>query len=153
MPTAIPTEYLEINSYPLGNAAVRLTSLRPLWKVLYRTSEAVAPYVDGEQSYPSRLAALRVALPGVLWGHVDSDGDPTASIEAGLLANYEELYAAVLAPVSTGDGTRAATWHRGTGAEWTGTAKVLNFDVRELAPRSVRFTLSLLIPAGRLTAP
>lgn len=153
MPVAVGDEHLTINLYPLANPAVRLLSLRPLWAVAYRSAEATVPYVDGEQSYPSRLSGLRVVLPGILVGELDSDGVAHPDPRAGLTANFDELYAAVLAPVSTGDGTRAATWTRPGGITRTGVVKVLNFDVREQDATALSFSLSLLVPAGRLVAP
>lgn len=153
MPTPNATEYLEINSYPLANPCSRLLDLTGMWKVAYRASSETIPYVHGRLSFPTYLDELRLVLPGVLWGHVDSDGGANANPRAGLNENYEELYAAVLAPVDDGDGTRPIEWHRGDGTVWSGLVQVTNFDVRALSPRSISYSLTLAFPAGRLDAP
>lgn len=149
----LATEYLEINDYPLANHCNRLLDLSGMWKVAYRTASIATPYAHGRNSYPTYMDELVIPFPGLLKGEVDSDGTPFADARNGLAVNYEEFYTAVLAPVDTGDGTRAVEWHKATGATWTGTVRVDNFDVRARDAGAIDYTLTLAFPAGRLTAP
>lgn len=151
MPTALTGwERLDIGSYPMANPACFLRDLTGMWRVEYRGASVPVPYVHGRVSYATRLDELTVIFPGLLIGERDSDGGVHADPRAGLVENYEELYAAVLAPVDTGDGTRAVTWHKGNGATWTGTVRVAGFDVRAQDPAAIGFSLTLAFPAGRL---
>lgn len=151
MPTANADEYLEINSYPLANPACRLLDLTSMWNVRYKLEVEGAPYTPGWETFPTDLDGLRLVFPGMLWGHVTSDGATIANARAGLKTNYEELYAAVLAPVTTGEGTRECDWYCGDDTVWTGPVQVANFDVRKKSVRAVRFDLTLLFGEGRLT--
>lgn len=155
MPTLKPgvVEYLEINNYPLHNYANWLSSMTGMRKVAYKIEAESAPYTNGTISYPTWLDGLTVVFPGLMIGEVDSDGVATGDARAGLETNYEEFYAAVLAPVSTGDGTRAVEWHKASGATWTGVVRVGNFDVRDQDPGAMAYSLTLEFRAGRLTAP
>ena len=153
MPTALDVERLVINGYPLANPANRLTDLTGMFRVAYRTQSEARPYVHGRDSFPTYLDELSVVFPGILIGEVDSDGVATADTRAGLAANYEEFYAAVLAPVDSGNGTRAVSWYRGDAAVWTGVVRVDNFDVRGRDAGAIDYSLTLAFPAGRLVAP
>lgn len=153
MPTALSVERLVINSYPLANHCNRLLDLTGMWKVAYRTASIATPYMHGRNSYPAYLDELSVVFPGLLVGEKDSDGNVNADARDGLAENYEEFYAAVLAPVDSGDGTRAISWVRGDGATWTGDVRVDNFDVRAHDAAAINYSLTLAFPAGRLTAP
>lgn len=153
MPTALSVERLVINSYPLANPCNRLLDLTGMWKVAYRSSSQATPYTHGRNSYPTYLDELTTVFPGLLIGNVSSTGVTNADARDGLADNYEEFYAAVLAPVDSGDGTRAISWVRGDGATWTGTVRVENFDVRAQDPAAISYSLTLAFPAGRLVAP
>lgn len=151
MPTALAVERLDINSYPLANPANRLLDLTGMWKVAYRTEPVPVPYAAGRINYPTRLEELTLVFPGLLIGDVDSNGAPNANARTGLTANYEEFYAAVLAPVSTGGGTRAVSWVKAGAVTWTGTVQVRNFDVRAHDAAAISYSLTLAFGAGRLT--
>jgi hypothetical protein len=88
MPTALSVERLHIGSYPMANPCNRILDLTGMWKVAYRTSSEVAPYVNGRTSFPTYLDELTVVFPGLLIGDVDSDGNPNADGRAGLAENY-----------------------------------------------------------------
>lgn len=157
MPTVATgvVEYLEINSYPLANFANRLQTITAMRKVELKIGSADTPYTHGRPSFPTYLDELTAVFPGFIIGEVDSDGTPIANPRAGLEENYEEFYAAVLAPVTTGDGTRAVEWHKVGGAVWTGLVQVGPFDPRDHDQDSGRmdYSLTLTFKAGRLTAP
>lgn len=151
MPTALAVERLVINSYPLANPCNRLLDLTGMWKVAYRTQSIAMPYVAGKVNYPSRLDELTVVFPGLLVGEVNSDGGTNANARVGLTANYEEFYAAVLAPVSTGGGTRAVSWVKaGLATTWTGVVQVRDFDVRARDAAAISYSLTLAFSAGRI---
>lgn len=155
MPTAVGTEYLELDDYPLSNYAVRISDLTALWVVAYRAEVLDAPYVHGGLSFPQYLAAPSVVLPGFVVGEVSSTGSATSGRRAGLAANLDELYTAVLAPVTSGDGTRAAEWHRADSTTWTADVQVSAFDIRSHDQDNGRmdFSLTLTIVSGRFVAP
>lgn len=153
-PTVKPgfVEYLEIDGYPLANHCNWLRDLTGMWKVAYRVSTVPTPYVHGRASFPTYLDELSLVFPGLLIGEVDSDGTPIADARDGLADNYEEFYAAVLAPPG-GDGTRDIEWHRADASVWTGSVQVAGFDVRAHDPAAISYSLTLGFPDGRLTAP
>lgn len=143
------TEYLEISGYPLANPAVRLLDLSPLWSLEYRRTTVPMPYVSGTVPYPTRYAETGLSLPGKVFGFVTSMGVATAGYRAGLAVNLDELRAAVLAEVTTGDGTRPAIWHRGDGTTRTADVQVAGFttSAAEVATE-LDFSLELVVPAG-----
>lgn len=148
-------EYLEINNYPVANYCNRFQSITGMRKVEYKLATAQAPYTNGIETFPGYLDGLTIVVPGFMFGEVASDGTPIANPRVGLETNYEEFYAAVLAPVSTGDGTRAVEWHKATGAVWTGLVQVGPFDPRDHDQDAGRmdYSLTLTFKAGRLTPP
>lgn len=154
-PTAVGVERLIINSYPLSNPCNRLLSVTGMRKVAYKVGSVSPPYVHGDLSFPTYLDGLTAVFPGMLIGNVLSDGTTQSDPRVGLETNYEEFYAAVLAPVTSGDGTRAVGWRKATTATWTGVVQVRNFDVRDHDPDHGRmdYSLTLHFRAGRLTPP
>lgn len=147
------TEYLEINSYPLASPAVRLLDLSPLWTFGYRRFPVPVPYVSGSAPHPVRYEEVIVSLPGKIFGHVDSDGAAIADYRAGLTARMDELFTAVLAEVTTGDGTRAAVWHRADGTTRIADVQVAGFEAQTPVAMELDFTLELAVPAGVWVAP
>lgn len=151
MPDVITaTEYLEIASTPLATPAWRILDLTPLWSsAAVRGDDRVLPHADGVRPERRRVTVTQVALPMVIWGDKNRENTPYGDIRVGLLTNIEALHTAIVVP-TTGDGTRAATWHQATGTA-TADVHVLGLAVRALSPRSVRATLQLSIPQGRFS--
>lgn len=153
---------LTINSILLNRPAFAVLGdetgqggLVPLWIVLDRRGEdRLVPYT-GVIPYPRRATATRHDLRIVVAGDVNQSGTPQADARVGLENNLSYLYTNVVAPVTTGDGTRAATLTMPSGATRTANVHVLG-----LTPTAYAFaedhtwahfegTLHISIPAGR----
>lgn len=127
-----------------------------LWVVLDRRGEdRPLPLAAGVVPYPRRAAATRHDLRIIVAGDVDETGATEADARIGLEGNLGYLYSNVLAPVTSGDGTRAATLTMPSGATRTASIHVLG-----LTPVAYAFaadhswahfegTLHISIPGGR----
>lgn len=145
-------EYLIINSVPLATPAWRLTSLVPLWSgAEVRGQDRILPGVNGVRAYKRRPTVTSLVFRGIVFGLQDREGTPYADFRAGLHANLDVLLTQIVEPVTTGDGTHAATWVR-PGTDKTADVHVVGFTTSDGAvPWEVAFALEISIPAGRFT--
>lgn len=148
------TEYLEIASFALARPDIRLTSLTGLWRVINDGENTRAPYLQGRIGNQHYRDEVTLRLPGFADGSVDNAGAARSNARIGLQDTLEALYTAVLAPVTSGDGSRAAVWHRADGDDWTGYLHVVDFvPTGNKGPTIMLFDLVVKLAAGVWTAP
>lgn len=118
-----------------------------------RGDDRLLPGAAGIIPYQRRLAPARHDLRLLVTGDVNENGVANANSKTGLIANLNYIYANVIAPTGTGDGTRAATL-TATGI----TSRTANIHVLGLKMRRANYddtsaayegTLQISIPAGR----
>ena len=150
MPAVIPTRYLEVGGVPLSiDGAWRVTDYTPLLaEADQRGEDVLVPYQDGRKAKRRWRDSAKVAVPMVIFGKNDENGDLHADEVDGLEANIAFLNDNVVAPVASGDGTRAATLHLPGGAR-TASVHILGLELARLSPIAARGSLALSIPAGR----
>ena len=85
------------------------------------------PGAAGTLPFRRRATETRLSLPFVVTGRVDVDGNENADPFAGLEVNLAFLYAYVILPTNTGDGTRELVWHRPSGSSTTGDVHVIGY--------------------------
>lgn len=150
----VATEYLEIASFAFARPDIRLTSLTGLWRVAYDGENTRAPYVQGRIGNQHYLEEALLRLPGFADGSLDNAGAVRSNARIGLQDTLEALYTAVLAPVTTGDGSRSAVWHKADGDDWTGNLHVVDFvPTGNKGPTIMLFDLVVKLAAGVWTAP
>lgn len=151
--TAVTTTYLEVNSVPLDTYAWRCLSYGDLFSAPpVRGGDLVMPGAVGQRPYPRVIDAAVKSLSMLVRGYVDQNGTPIANALEGLMSNRAYLVANLGLGLSTGDGTVAATFHRGGLASLTGTVTVLAIaDWQNIGGREATFRLDLSIPDGELS--
>ena len=153
MPTAIRTEYAELDGLPLSTAAWDTLSLAGLYdSAEVRGDDPAVPYKRGSLPFRRITGAKAVTLPLVVYGDLDSDGAPHADARIGLQVNLDELKQGIAQPrITSPNGTRLLRHHMPDGTVRTTEAQVLGpLGLSELAPTAVEAGLELLLPEGLL---
>lgn len=160
MPTIITrTEYLSFDaagSYP----AVPLNT--PGWDCqdysgLYGNpptvgEDRIIPGTNGRLAVKRQLDELTVSLPMTIYGEANHEGTAYADARIGMRTNLLFLRTNLLQPITSGNGTRAVTFHLLDGTTDTGSVIVEgDMAVAFAAPTLARAVLRLVIPAGVLT--
>lgn len=153
------TGTLEVDGVNLHTAAWWLVSCVPLWPPVgaaRRYDSVLVPGATGTVPEPFYEGERRESLPFWICGEYAPDGelqDPWPGLEANLNA-----LDAILAPVSTGDGTRSATLTMPSGTPLTADvvilgiapgATVVGTNGDGVSGVGMLATLELVIPAGR----
>lgn len=148
------TYYLVVNSVPLDTYAWRCLSYGDLFSgPAVRGSDLVMPGVAGARPYPRQVAATVVSLSIHVFGWLAQDGSSISDPLVGLATHRDYLRANLGLGLTTGDGTVAATFHRGGApADQTGYVHVLAMaEWQNVGGKEATFRLDLSIPAGELT--
>lgn len=154
---SVPSEvtvYLVVNSVPLDTHAWRVLSYGDLFSApaIRGGQGRVLPGAPGRRATPGVVDATTKSLSMHVFGYKDQDGAAIANPLEGLLTHAAYLRANLGLGLTTGDGTVAATFNRGSLADWTGNVTVLAIaDWQNIGGREATFRLDLLIPAGELT--
>lgn len=144
--------WLEISGVPLAIPAFWTRSLRQLRTRAARGEDQLLPGSAGYVARRRRRTGVRMAFPLVIDGAYDLDGALRSDPWAGLDANTDYLMANVVEPITTGNGTRPAVWHRSDGTTKSADVHVLSLGPPTAAGPTVDFTvLDLSVPAGRFT--
>lgn len=155
MPTAIRTEYAEIDGTPLATAAWDTLSLVDLYDTPdVRGDNPTVAYKRGALAFRRISGPKAITLPLVIYGDFDSDGAPHSDPREGLVINLDELKRLIIAQprVTTPFGTRDLRHHLPDGSEVRhGAIQVLGpLSLTELAPTTVEAALELILPEGLL---
>jgi hypothetical protein len=153
MPTAIRTEYAELDGLPLSTAAWDTLSLAGLYdSAEVRGDNPTVAYKRGALAFRRITGPKAVTLPLVVYGDFDSDGAPHADPRIGLQDNLDELKQNIAQPrITSLDGTRLLRHHMPDGTVRTTEAQVLGpLGLTELTPTTVNAGLELLLPEGLL---
>lgn len=119
-----------------------------------RGEDRILPNALGVIPYRRRVTKTEHNLRLVVVGEVDQAGAPVADHTQGLAANLSYIYANVVAPTGTTDGTRSATLAIPGLASRTAAIHVVKLVPREyyLGEHAVFVgTLTISIPSGRFT--
>lgn len=149
------TGTLTIDGVLLNTPAWDATDLTTLWvEASVRGGDRLLPGVAGVIPYRRRLDVTEYALPMLVSGDVDENGDDYADAWVGLETNLQWLWSNVVEPTNTGDGTRPATLTMPSGLERVADVHVLGLRVSSAvgaATRNalVRAVLQISVPAGR----
>lgn len=143
---------LTIGGVLLNTPAWTVSDLFRLWgtQIDYRGTDRVLPYSQGVVAYPRWKNGLRVSLPTIITGHVNSAGVAAVNPMSQLAANIETLRAVVVAPDPTTTVTRTISVLKPNGVTYTGTCVPLGLTPGSVTLSVMRATLELLIPAGSL---
>lgn len=117
-----------------------------------RGEDRILPGAVGVIPYQRRLTSVRMDFRIIVIGELNSAGAANADHTAGLIANLKYLYANVVAPTGTGDGTRPAVLTLPGQAAVAANIHVVGLDVQEyqLGTEAVWIgTLQTSIPTGR----
>lgn len=107
--TAVIREYLIVSGITLANSAFFGTDLSDLRRPAdQRGRDRVIPH-GSVLAKPRRRTASKRSLPMVIFGNIDQAGNPLSDYQAGMDAHLAYLNTNVVAPISTGDGTRSAS--------------------------------------------
>lgn len=145
---------LTIGGVSMNTAAWSVSELWRLWGTQgdWRGTDRVLPYAEGVRSYPRWRNGLRLSLPMIITGHVNSSGVANANPMAGLAANMATLAAVVVPPAgASGSITRTISVTRPGTTTLTGTCIPLGVTPGNVTSSIMRATLELLIPAGVLS--
>lgn len=124
--------------------------LSELWKLEVRGDNRVVHGVDGQRAYGLSLDRVIVQVPLVVVGKYDQAGALNVDAVAGLTVTLRYLRVNLEHPVSTGNGTRTATWTQADGAVVTAPVKVIPpLEHRVGQGALCRAVLTLDIPGGR----
>lgn len=132
-------------------------TVKELWRLWggqrdYRGTDRLIPFVDGVLSYPRWLNGLRLSLPMIITGFVNSSGATYANSMQGLQTNLATINAVAQAPDPlTTNGTRTISLLTPLGTTLTGTVIPLGLVPGAVTTYIMKATLELLIPAGKLT--
>lgn len=152
MPVITHAEYLAINAVPLATPAWVITDLTPLWEgAEVRGDDRLLPGVAGVKKYRRRATVTRKALPMLVFGQFDQDGNAYADPRAGLWTNIAYLRTNVVDPTNIGDGTREAVLHGPGGVTVSGDVHVISpLKLTILGTITMRAVLEISIPGGVL---
>lgn len=125
--------------------------LKLLAEASTRGENTTLPGAAGRRGNPMRLDQYETDLAFLLNGEVNQAGTPYSDPWVGLETNLAYLWTNVFTPVSTGRGTRAASFTTVGGAVRTATVQVeplhLPNDVED--PTLVEAVLHLIVVSGR----
>jgi hypothetical protein len=146
------TGRLTINSVPMFSPAWVAPHLSKLWyDVAVRGESTLLPGASGRRSNPTRVDETEHQLPFFINGVVDQTGATYPQAWEGLRLNLDYLWTNVFSPVTTGRGTRSASYLTPGGVTLTADVRVEPFIPAEeiTDPTYVSGTFTLIIPAGR----
>jgi hypothetical protein len=144
--TITPTfaEHVTLRGTPLSCPAWETTDLASLWSTPdLRGGDVLVPYAPGVRAGRRVVNSRRVAIPLVVFGTTDPDGEPYADARIGLRANLDALAllmrpgAATLELHMPDGSVRAAEVH-----------PVGAMQVEPMGPTAASVILELLIPSG-----
>ncbi len=155
MPTAIRSEYAELDGTPLATAAWDTLSLVDLYDTPdVRGDNPVVPYRRGALNFRRITGPKAVTLPLIIYGDFDSDGGAHSDPREGLVINLDELKQLVVAQprVTTDLGTRLLRHHLpGSLGTRNAPAQVVGpLSLTEVTPTTVEAALELILPEGVL---
>lgn len=140
------TEYVDIDGVALDGPAWIVTNHSDLMAPAATVGSNRRLPRGMVRSYPRHVTETERELPMVIYGDVAPDGSPHLDHRAGMNLNVNSLLA-VVGPLSTGDGTRLATWHLPTGATLSARVQTkLELGDRRVA--LLRAILVLTLPDG-----
>lgn len=143
--------WVTIDGHSLNREAWCAPDLSPLWGTPeVRGADRILPGVSGVKPYRRRATVQTMSLRFVVTGQVDADGQPNDDPWTGLETNLAFLYAYVILPTNTGDGTRELVWHRPSGSSTTVAVHVLGYKPTVGAGAIAVGELELSIPSGAL---
>ena len=106
------------------------------------------PGIDGEAVRRRKRGPIWRNLPVVVFGDVDKDGVPYASARLGLIANLDEMFAAIMPP-SDGSPTRLLVHHLEDGSVRMSDCIVTGVDgPAQVGPHVAKVGLTVKIPSG-----
>lgn len=151
------TGTLTIDGFLLNTAAWDITDLTPLWIETTMDGEDVPlPGVDGAVPFQRFMQPASFALAMKISGDVDELGVDYANAMIGMETNLASIKAAIVTPVHTGDGTRAAVLTKPSGATMSADVHVLGIRTSGIKAAGTRQSflpavLQLSIPMGEFT--
>lgn len=146
--------YLELNSVPLDTYAWRCLGYGDLFSgpPIRGGQGQVFPTAPGRRPTKGRTDAAVRSLSMHVYGWRAQDGSAITNPLEGLATHAAYLQANLGLGLTTGDGTVAATFHRGGLASLTGYVTVLAIsDWQNIRGREATFRLDFIIPTGALT--
>ena len=152
MATASRTEYISIDGLPLSTAAWETEDISTLLNGPgTRGSDLVIPTRAGASPRRRTLDARQITIPIVVNGFLDSDGNAHANPRDGLVANIDELKAALSPKYTTQAGTKTLLWVNDTDIYRTAEVHVSpDFQVSAIGPNAARLVVTATIPGGVL---
>lgn len=151
-PVITRTDYLVINSVPLATPAWEIVDLSELWDATgVKGADIDIPHAHGSLAMPRRRAMTVYSLGINIYGQRDQENTVYPNPWNGLYTNIAYLRGNVTAPVSTGNGTVAATLHLPDGSS-TLTANVTplgGLRVKAEAHTMARAVLTFSIADGQ----
>lgn len=144
--------YLIVNSVPLDTYAWRCLDYSDLLNgPAIRGNDRLFPSAPGRRAVKRKVDATTVSLSMHVFGYKAQDGSAIAAPLEGLMTHRAYLRANLGLGLSTGNGTVAVTFKRGSLADLTGSVTVLAIaDWQTINGREATFRLDLSIPAGEL---
>lgn len=145
---------LVINNVSMNCPAWCTIDLRDLWMPgAIRGGDLLLPGAPGVRARRRRRTVTTYSVKFVISGLAERTGlQPYGAGSAGrmrqLQENLDYLRTNVLDPVTTGNGTRAATLTMPSGATRTALVHVLGLTLSQAWPAGLTTTLDLSIPAG-----
>ena len=148
MAEILDSEYVKIGTWVFATPACQLEDISGVFAVAeMRGEDRVAAGVAGVAVRPRSRDALIFALPFVIYGDADPDGDPFTDVREGLVTNVNAMRAAILPP-STSPYTRTIIHMRGSTSR-TAQCIVTAIDGPEpVGSEALRFAAVVKIPAG-----
>ena len=142
------SEHLIFNNVTLDGpiAAEDLSQLRA---VLKRGANDTLPYVDGDVSLPTRIAALDVTLTWFVTGRTDPNGTPYGDWEVGVEQNVEFYRTLFTTGADVETGEHEIDLHR-AGSVFTGFAQVKAFSAIRTGPSTQTLVTRMIVAAGEL---
>lgn len=147
--TVTRTHYLEVNGVPLATYAWDIPNL----PVMFDSDALLGSdrLIPGGSAVgkPRRASITERTFTLHVHGHVDEDNVGYANPYDGLATNMQYLNENLGLAKSTGDGTVAVTWHRGSLNSFSGDAHFLGFrGAVQIARHTIRTVFTLSFPAA-----
>lgn len=114
-----------------------------------RGSDVRIPYLPGDSPRRRLVSAVRKSLPMEIIGHVDSDGNAHTDVDTGLVANLDELKAA-LRPRGVTATTKLRVRFPDASNREADCIVELPLQIETVGPGFARAVVDVLIPGGVL---